>query len=106
MRALRILAALLLGAATLTVPATPAAAADLVRVEAESLTVVSATAPVEPSRLLRGRWSGGRQLWLRAGRAGDSVTVSLPPVTAGQYDIGAVLTRAPDYGRCASPSTG
>ena len=43
-------------------------------------------------------WSGGRQLWFRAARAGDSVTLTLPSVPAGQYDLGAVLTRAGDYG--------
>jgi len=99
MRIPRILAALLLGAALVTVPATPAAADDVVRAEVESLQVVSSTAPVEAQSNCCGvDWSAGRQLWLRAGRAGDSVTVSLPSVPAGQYDIGAVLTRAPDYG--------
>ncbi|MFC0033379.1 family 43 glycosylhydrolase [Micromonospora chaiyaphumensis] len=100
MRARRMLAVLLLGAALVAVPAGPAAAADEpVRVEAESLAVVSATAPVESQADCCGvAWSGGRQLWFRAGRAGDSVTVTLPSVPAGQYDLGAVLTRARDYG--------
>ncbi|MFI7431840.1 family 43 glycosylhydrolase [Micromonospora sp. NPDC049836] len=100
MRAHRMFAVLLLGAALVAVPAGPAAAADEpVRVEAESLPVVSATAPVEAQANCCGvSWSGGRQLWFRAGRAGDALTVTLPSVPAGQYDLGAVLTRAGDYG--------
>ncbi|MEW2384017.1 family 43 glycosylhydrolase [Micromonospora sp. NPDC047707] len=100
MRGVRILSVLLLGAALVAAPAGPAGAADEpVRVEAESLSIVGATAPVEVQPNCCGvGWSGGRQLWLRGVRAGDSVTVTLPPVPAGQYDIGGVLTRAPDYG--------
>ncbi|MEV0326997.1 family 43 glycosylhydrolase [Micromonospora echinospora] len=99
MRIPRMLAVLLLGAALVTVPAVPAAAEDVVRAEAEALTVTSSTAPVEAQANCCGvAWSAGRQLWLRAARAGDSVTVTLPSVPAGQYDLGAMLTRAADYG--------
>ncbi|MFI1197805.1 glycoside hydrolase [Micromonospora sp. NPDC020750] len=99
MRALRTLAVLLLGAALVAAPADPARAEDPIRVEAETLGVVSATAPVQAQTDCCGvSWSGGRQLWLRAGRAGDSVTVALPAVPPGQYDLGGVLTRAQDYG--------
>ncbi|MEV7268560.1 family 43 glycosylhydrolase [Micromonospora aurantiaca] len=99
MRARRALAALLLGVALVAVPAGPAAADDPVRFEAESLAVVSATAPVGAQTDCCGvSWSGGRQLWFRGARAGDAVTLTLPSVPAGQYDLGAVLTRAGDYG--------
>ncbi len=46
----------------------------------------------------RSRWNISWRKWFRAGRAGDTVTVTLPVVPAGQYDLGAVLTRARDYG--------
>ncbi|MCX4471613.1 family 43 glycosylhydrolase [Micromonospora sp. NBC_01655] len=101
-RAVSRLTMLALVAALLSaVTARPAAADDdPVRSEGEALPVVSATAPVQAQADCCGvSWSAGRQLWFRAARAGDSVTVALPQVPAGQYDIGAVLTRAPDYGR-------
>ncbi|GAA1516635.1 hypothetical protein GCM10009827_034280 [Dactylosporangium maewongense] len=85
----------------LLIPAGPARAADApVKLEAESLLpAVSATAPVEAQPDCCGvTWSGGRQLWFRAARAGDTVTVTLPAVTPGQYDLGGALTRAADYG--------
>ncbi|ASW53779.1 family 43 glycosylhydrolase [Plantactinospora sp. KBS50] len=98
-RTARMLAAALLGAALVALPARPAAADDPVRSEAEALPVVAATAPVQAQANCCGvSWSAGRQLWLRGTRAGDSVTVTLPAVPAGQYDLGGVLTRAADYG--------
>ena len=99
MRAPRMLAVLLLGAALLTVPAAPAAAEDVVRAEAESLTGAVGHRPGRGAvELLRGRLVGGAPA-VAAGRPGGGLgTVSLPSVPAGQYDIGAVLTRAADYG--------
>ncbi|MEE3920305.1 hypothetical protein V2I01_25275 [Micromonospora sp. BRA006-A] len=53
--------------ALVAVPAGPAAADDPVRFEAESLAVVSATAPVGAQTDCCGvSWSGGRQLWFGA----------------------------------------
>ncbi|GIF76060.1 family 43 glycosylhydrolase [Asanoa siamensis] len=97
----RLIAALAGVVLTLAGAAAPARAADeTVRLEAEALLpAVSASAPVEAQPNCCGvAWSAGRQLWFRAVRAGDAVTVSLPAVTPGQYDLGAVLTRGPDYG--------
>jgi hypothetical protein len=85
---------------TMVGPAAPAAAETPVRVEAEQLLpAVSATAPVQAQDNCCGvSWSAGQQLWFRATQPGDQVTVTLPAVPAGQYDLGAVLTQAPDYG--------
>jgi hypothetical protein len=86
-------------ASVLGLAATTASAAEIR--EAESLLpAVSATAPAEAQPNCCGvTWSGGTQLWFRGVRAGDSFTVNLPVSTAGQYDLSAVLTRAPDYGK-------
>ncbi len=86
-------------APVLGLAATSAAAAELR--EAETLLpAVSTTAPVEAqANCCAVAWSGGQQLWFRGARAGDSVTLNLPVATAGQYDLSAVLTRAPDYGK-------
>jgi hypothetical protein len=80
----------------------PAAHADQApqRFEAENLLpAVDATAPVQPQDNCCGvTWSGNRQLWFRAQRAGDRFTVPFTVGTAGRYDLAAVLTKAPDYG--------
>ena len=70
------------------------------RIEGESLLpAVSATAPLEAQGNCCGvSWSGGRQLWFRAGKVGDTVTLAFAVPTAGSYDVSAVLTRAADYG--------
>ncbi|RJK96385.1 DUF2961 domain-containing protein [Vallicoccus soli] len=67
--------------------------------EAEALPVVGSTAPVESQPNCCGlSWSGGRQLWLRAGEPGQSVTVRFSVPVAGTYDLSAVHTVAADYG--------
>lgn len=95
-----VVAALLASLAPMVSPGTPAAADPPVPVEAEQLLPpVSATAPVAAQANCCGvSWSAGQQLWFRATQPGDQVTVTLPAVPPGQYDLGAVLTQAPDYG--------
>ncbi len=68
--------------------------------EAESLLPpVSATAPAEAQGNCCGiNWSAGAQLWFRASKAGDQVTVALSVPTTGSYDLSAVQTKARDYG--------
>jgi Glycosyl hydrolases family 43 len=70
------------------------------RFEAESLLpAVDATAPVQAQDNCCGvTWSGNRQLWFRAAKAGDRLTLSVSVDQAGRYDLSAVLTQAPDYG--------
>ena len=69
-------------------------------VEAESLLPpVSADAPVEAQANCCGViWSANQHLWFRADSAGDQVTVEFTAPETGTYDLGAVLTKAPDYG--------
>jgi hypothetical protein len=68
--------------------------------EAESLLpAVEATAPASAQSNCCGiRWSGDAQLWFRASRADERVTVALEVPQAGTYDLSAVVTKAPDYG--------
>lgn len=69
-------------------------------VEGESmLPADSSTAPVQAQGNCCGvSWSGGAQLWFRAGAAGDTATMSFSVPTSGSYDLSAVLTQAIDYG--------
>jgi len=83
-------------------PSAPATAVsgDTVKYEAESLLPpVSATAPADAQGSCCGvNWSAGAQLWFRATKAGDQVTVALTVPTTGSYDMSAVQTKARDYG--------
>jgi len=45
-----------------------------------------------------GSWSGDSQLWWTDGKAGDTLTLTLPP-HPGVYDLFAYFTQAADYGR-------
>jgi hypothetical protein len=77
-----------------------ATSGETLRYEAEALLpAISATAPVQVQGNCCGiTWSNNRQLWLRATRAGDTVTVAFGVPTAGRYDLSAMLTQARDYG--------
>jgi Glycosyl hydrolases family 43 len=95
-------AASAVAASALVAVGAPAAHADATtqRFEAESLLpAVEATAPVQAQDNCCGvTWAGNKQLWFRAQRPGDRVTLAVPVDQAGEYDLSAVLTRAPDYG--------
>lgn len=72
---------------------------DTIRVEGESMHVVSSTAPVDVQGNCCGiSWSGGAQLWFHAGKAGDQAVLSFDVSTAGTYDLSSVFTQARDYG--------
>lgn len=45
-----------------------------------------------------GAWSGDSQLWWTDGKAGDTLTLTLPP-RPGAYDLVAYFTQAADYGQ-------
>ena len=45
-----------------------------------------------------GAWSGDGQLWWVGGKAGDTLTLTLPP-RPGTYDLVAYFTQAADYGQ-------
>ncbi|WP_208875264.1 DUF2961 domain-containing protein [Streptomyces armeniacus] len=71
--------------------------------EAEDLLPpVSADAPVEAQANCCGVvWSGDAQLWFRATKADQQVTVEFSVPRDGTYDLATVLTKAPDYGNAA-----
>ncbi len=73
---------------------------DTLRVEAENLLpAVSATAPIEAQGNCCGiSWSGGAQLWFRAGKPDDTATLEFTVPTTGTYALSSVLTKARDYG--------
>ena len=70
-------------------------------VEGEVLRVVAVTGgraitqdmtPFAPER-----WSASAHLWWIDGKPGDRLTLALPPVTPGRYELIVCLTKAPDY---------
>ncbi len=69
-------------------------------IEGESmLPASSSTAPVDRQGNCCGAsWSGGAQLWLEGGGAGDTATLPFAVPESGTYDLSAVFTRGPDYG--------
>ena len=73
---------------------------DRLRLEGESLVLLSASAPAAPQNMTSfgSGWSGG-QLWFRADSPGDAVTVKLNVPRTGTYTLTAAYTRAPDYGQ-------
>jgi len=44
-------------------------------------------------------WSGGTHLWWTKGQPGDRVVIQFSLENAGRYDVGAVFTKAHDYGK-------
>jgi len=48
-----------------------------------------------------GRWSGDAQLWWQPAEPGARLTLSFPAPAAGDYEVTAYMTKAPDYGRVA-----
>ncbi|WP_344312851.1 glycoside hydrolase family 172 protein [Fodinicola feengrottensis] len=69
------------------------------RVEAESMPVVSATAPIGPQGdCCNVHWSNGSQLWFTAKSAPQNAVLQFSVSTAGTYDLSMVLTKAVDYG--------
>lgn len=67
--------------------------------EAESLTVLSSTAPAASQSNCCGvTWSNNAQLFFTPSAANNSVTLAFNVPTTGTYDISAVQTQAPDYG--------
>jgi hypothetical protein len=47
----------------------------------------------------QGKWSGNQQMFWTGGQPGAKLTLGLDVEQAGSYQLEAVLTRAPDYGR-------
>ncbi len=80
-------------------PEVSARSGATVRLEAEDLEVLGATAPYERQGNCCGvSWSGGAQLWFRPPGADNEITVAVEAPAAGEYALGAVFTQAPDYG--------
>ncbi len=69
--------------------------------EGESLKIVEKSGGEVRSQSMSGfgddRWSGNDQLWWVGTRPGAKLAVALPVPQDGEYQIQAVLTRAPDY---------
>ncbi|MBK8978480.1 MAG: DUF2961 domain-containing protein [Planctomycetes bacterium] len=67
--------------------------------EGEAMTVVDRSPDLAvEDQGLRGRWSGGRHLWVRARDVGDFVELSAVPPGPGRYRARLVLTQSGDYG--------
>jgi len=73
---------------------------NTLQLEGESLLPArSSTAEAVPQGNCCGvSWSNDAQLWFRATKVGDTVTVAFPVSQAGSYDVSAVTTTAADYG--------
>jgi hypothetical protein len=72
------------------------------RIEAESMPVISSTASAAPQGDCCGiHWSNGSQLWFTPKSAPQNVVVEFNVTTTGAYDMSMVLTKAPDYGTVA-----
>jgi hypothetical protein len=46
-------------------------------------------------------WAGGKQLWFQGTAANQSLSMTLNAPIAGNYDLDAGITKAPDYGQLA-----
>jgi len=46
-----------------------------------------------------GRWSGASHAWWTGGKPGDRLVLEVPVDVSGPYEIFAICTKAPDYGR-------
>lgn len=70
------------------------------RIEGESLLPATSSTvdAVSQGNCCGVSWSGGAQLWLKGAKTGDTATFAFSLPTAGSYRIGAVLTKAVDYG--------
>jgi hypothetical protein len=71
--------------------------------EAETLSGVTFTGSARPpakqdmTGFPKGKWSGGAQLWFR-GKKSDVLTIPFEVEQAGDYELSAAMTKAPDYG--------
>ncbi|MEM8953295.1 MAG: PVC-type heme-binding CxxCH protein [Verrucomicrobiota bacterium] len=70
------------------------------RIEGETLEISGSTAKVRPQGgAPYGRlWSGRTQLWWTDGKPGDVLELVLPVNKTGNYQLGAAMTKARDYG--------
>ena len=71
-------------------------------IEAESLrdkaSVTGGQLAIQTMGSFPGDWSGEAQLFWINGKPGESLTIHLPVQNAGEYDVIAHFTKAPDYG--------
>ncbi|MBM3855876.1 MAG: DUF2961 domain-containing protein, partial [Verrucomicrobia bacterium] len=85
----------------LPAPETPAAAARKVAgaLEGEALKIESITGGNTVVQTLATlKWSGGKQLWWRDAKPGDTLTVLFSVEKAGRYALQGEFTKARDYG--------
>ncbi|MGC5629253.1 DUF2961 domain-containing protein [Georgenia sp. Z1344] len=76
-----------------------ATAGTTVRLEAESLEVLSSDADaVRQGTCCGADWSAGAQLWFKATEVGHTATLAFDVPADGTYDLAGVFTRAADYG--------
>ena len=70
-------------------------------IEAESLrdkaTITGGQLAIQTMGAFPGDWSGEAQLWWVDTKPGQSLTINLPVKDAGEYDVIAHFTKAPDY---------
>ena len=69
--------------------------------EGEKLKVLSQTGGNRQEQDMTGfpgQWSNDAQLWWTGAKPGDKLDLALPVKTAGDYQLGVQLTKAPDYG--------
>ncbi len=86
-------------ASDLRIPALPGHKKVKGALEGEDLEVLARSGGVTEKQPLDAmEWSGGNHLWWRGAKVGDTLTLALPVEKAGNYDVLAVFTRAPDYG--------
>ena len=73
---------------------------DPIEGEALAATAVASAGKVQTQDMggFEGAWSGDGQLWWTGGKAGDTLTLTLPP-RPGTFDLVAYFTQAADYGR-------
>jgi hypothetical protein len=85
-------------------PASPIDATGKVpgAMEGEAMKIVEKSGGTASSQDMAGfqadRWSGNQQLWWTGAKPGDRLSLDVPVVADGRYDVDIVLTRARDYG--------
>jgi hypothetical protein len=70
-------------------------------IEGEKLKIVSKTGGNTEEQDMTGfgsDWSNDAHLWWTQAKPGDKLELALPVAAAGKYNLGARMTKAPDYG--------
>ena len=82
----------------LTVPVYPVPEAVKGALEGEKMRAIEVSRGTVDAQSGSWPWSSFLQLWWRGGEPGDHLKLRFPVAEAGNYEVSAVFTKAPDYG--------